>query len=334
MPYALLVGTMMAGGLLAAQMNIDMAVMQKWEAAKVIRYRAVGVYQGRTRVIFGDREGKADVKDTLTLDFVWDKSTRKMVGPVTILDGKSEVSNLKSEGTNCPPPTLMGEYQHFKYVKHTVQSDGLIMMTGVRTFPAASGLAVSGQLQHGAGPRRHGRRANLDRPWQCRSPGDADAERLANLGVGGQEVVHDAGRERLDVHPDADRGPVDARRPASARARRVKLSIDSRRARDYCSHARIPFVPVDAGRSVGAARVGLLSSAQKRRPMLKSSLVGLAALAVLSAAGPAAAQTAPAIEPYTFVAQWNIPRAQWGASWKTSTRTPSRCSRSTPARAP
>ncbi len=138
MPYALLVGTMMAGGLVAAQMNIDMAVMQKWEAAKVIRYHAVGVYQGRTSVVFGDREGKADVKDTVTLDFVWDKTTHKMVGPVTIVDGKSEVSNIKSDGTNCPPPTLMGEYEHFKYVKHTVQSDGLIMMTGVRTFPGAS----------------------------------------------------------------------------------------------------------------------------------------------------------------------------------------------------
>jgi hypothetical protein len=46
--------------------------------------------------------------------------------------------------------------------------------------------------------------------------------------------------------------------------------------------------------------------------MLKSSLVGLAALAVLSAAAPAAAQTAPATEPYTYVAEWNIPRAQWG----------------------
>ena len=47
--------------------------------------------------------------------------------------------------------------------------------------------------------------------------------------------------------------------------------------------------------------------------MFKSSLVGLAAVAVLSAAAPAAAQTAPAVEPYTFVAQWSIPRAQWGA---------------------
>ena len=47
--------------------------------------------------------------------------------------------------------------------------------------------------------------------------------------------------------------------------------------------------------------------------MLKSSLVGLAAVAVLSAAAPAAAQTAPATEPYTFVAEWNVPRAQWVA---------------------
>ena len=48
--------------------------------------------------------------------------------------------------------------------------------------------------------------------------------------------------------------------------------------------------------------------------MLKSSLLGLAAMAaVLSATAPAAAQTAPATEPYTFVAQWAVPRAQWAA---------------------
>ena len=47
--------------------------------------------------------------------------------------------------------------------------------------------------------------------------------------------------------------------------------------------------------------------------MLKFSVVGLATLAALSAAAPAAAQTAPAAEPYTFVAEWNVPRAQWGA---------------------
>jgi hypothetical protein len=48
--------------------------------------------------------------------------------------------------------------------------------------------------------------------------------------------------------------------------------------------------------------------------MLKTSLLGLTALAaVLSAGAPASAQTAPAPEPYTYVAEWTIPRAQWGA---------------------
>jgi len=87
--------------------------------------------------VLGDYEGKADVKDTVTLDFVRDKSTNKIVGPVTVTDGKTEVTNLKSDGTNCPPPTLNGEYEHFKYVKHTVGSDGLITMSGVGTYPVA-----------------------------------------------------------------------------------------------------------------------------------------------------------------------------------------------------
>jgi hypothetical protein len=49
--------------------------------------------------------------------------------------------------------------------------------------------------------------------------------------------------------------------------------------------------------------------------VLKSSLLGLAALtALVSAAAPVSAQTAPApaSEPYTFVAQWQVPRGHWG----------------------
>lgn len=47
--------------------------------------------------------------------------------------------------------------------------------------------------------------------------------------------------------------------------------------------------------------------------MLKFLLPSLTALAALLCAAPAVAQTAPAGEPYTFVAEWSIPRAQWGA---------------------
>lgn len=46
--------------------------------------------------------------------------------------------------------------------------------------------------------------------------------------------------------------------------------------------------------------------------MLKSCLPGLLALVALVSATPAAAQPAPAAEPYTFVAEWNVPRGNWG----------------------
>ena len=47
--------------------------------------------------------------------------------------------------------------------------------------------------------------------------------------------------------------------------------------------------------------------------MLKLSPIGLAFAAVLSVGAAAAAQTAPAAEPYTYVAEWQIPRALWAA---------------------
>ena len=82
----------------------------------------------------------------------------------------------------------------------------------------------------------------------------------------------------------------------------------------YCSEARLPLVCRSIRAPPSERRVSALSpGAQKRRQMLKSSLVGLTALAaVLSVSAPAIAQTAPASEPYTYVAEWNIPRAQWG----------------------
>lgn len=49
--------------------------------------------------------------------------------------------------------------------------------------------------------------------------------------------------------------------------------------------------------------------------MLKTSVLGLTVLVAVLSAAPAAAQTppAPAAEPYTFVAQWQIPRPLWAS---------------------
>lgn len=115
----------------------DMAVAQKWAGAKVVRYRVEGVHKGRVPVVLGDYEGKADVTDRVTVEFTWDAKKRKVVGAVTLADGKTEVGNLKSDGTNCPPPTLKAPYEHFQSVSSSVLGD-LIQIKGTRTYPAAS----------------------------------------------------------------------------------------------------------------------------------------------------------------------------------------------------
>lgn len=126
-----------AVSLLGMQMDgMDMAVAQKWSNAKVIKYHAVATHKGRELVVFGDYEGKADVTDTITVEFTWDNKARKFVGPVTVIDGKSVLTNINSDGTNCGPPTLKGEYEYFQYVSQTVSGDQ-VQLNGTRVYPPA-----------------------------------------------------------------------------------------------------------------------------------------------------------------------------------------------------
>lgn len=117
--------------------GMDMAVAEKWAKAKVVKYRAEGVHKARAPVVFGDYEGKADVSDSLTVEFTWDVRKRKIVGPVTIVDGKTELANIKSDKTNCPPPQLSGAYEHFQSVSHTINNGQQIIIKGTRTYPPA-----------------------------------------------------------------------------------------------------------------------------------------------------------------------------------------------------
>lgn len=118
--------------------DIDEAVAAKWAAAKVVKFHVEGRHDGRVPVVFGDYEGKADVIDRVTLDFTWDFKARKMVSPVVVADGKSELRNIKSDGTNCPPPQLKGEYEHFQAVSNSMTSADQIQIAGKRVYPAAS----------------------------------------------------------------------------------------------------------------------------------------------------------------------------------------------------
>jgi hypothetical protein len=115
----------------------DLAVAEKWGNAKVVTYRVEGVHNGREMVVFGDYEGKADVIDRVTVEFTWDCKKRKVVGPVKVTDGKTELKNIKSDGTNCPPPQLKGEYEHFQSVSNSMTSRDQIQIKGTRTYPPA-----------------------------------------------------------------------------------------------------------------------------------------------------------------------------------------------------
>jgi hypothetical protein len=118
--------------------GMDMAAAQKWASAKVVKYRVEGVHKARAPVVFGDYEGKGDVTDRITVEFTWDVQKQKIISPVTVVDAKSEVANLKSDGTNCGPPQLKGEYEHFQSVSHSVNGGQQIEIKGTRTYPAAS----------------------------------------------------------------------------------------------------------------------------------------------------------------------------------------------------
>ena len=117
---------------------VDMAAMEKWGNAKVVKYRVEGVHNARTSVVHGDYEGKADVIDRITVEFTWDITKSKFVGPVAVTDGKSELKNLKSDGTNCPPPRLDGEYEHFQSLSNSLIGNDQIEIKGTRVYPAAS----------------------------------------------------------------------------------------------------------------------------------------------------------------------------------------------------
>jgi len=131
-----IVATLLGVSTLGAQ-TFDMAAAEKWSAARVVKYRVEGVHRARVPVVFGDYEGKADVTDRIALEFTWDVGAAKVVGAVTRLDGKSEVINIKSDGTNCPPPQLNGPYEHFQSALGSMDGD-LIEAKGVRTYPAAN----------------------------------------------------------------------------------------------------------------------------------------------------------------------------------------------------
>ncbi|HEY8888460.1 MAG TPA: hypothetical protein VIM35_08220 [Gallionella sp.] len=136
--FAVIASLLAFGALAADSGGMDMAVLQKWSSAKIVNYRVEGVHSGRESVVYGDYEGKADVIDHITVEFSWDSQKSKIIGQIKVTDGKSQLLNIKSDGTNCPPPQLKGEYEHFQSVSNSMTSADQIQITGKRTYPPAN----------------------------------------------------------------------------------------------------------------------------------------------------------------------------------------------------
>jgi hypothetical protein len=135
---SLLVTVVSLLSLLAPQYGgMDMEAVKKWDAAKVVQYRVEGVHNARATVVLGDYEGKADIFDRVTVEFTWDVKKRRIVGAVMVKDFKTELKNIRSDGTNCPPPQLNGEYEHFQSLSNSLISSDQIQIKGTRTYPPA-----------------------------------------------------------------------------------------------------------------------------------------------------------------------------------------------------
>ena len=122
------------GASAAHAQQMDMAIMQKWAAADVIRYHIVGVYQART-FIASDGSGQADITDGLIVDLDWKLSESKPVGKPKFQNVKTVVKNLGDRSTNCLPPVLKGDYEHFDVLSIKEDLAGGLELQVKTTYP-------------------------------------------------------------------------------------------------------------------------------------------------------------------------------------------------------
>jgi len=120
----------------ASAQQIDMALIQKWAAAEVVRYHAEGVYHGWTNVSDKWADAEGDASDALVVDFEWNLRQRQLVGTPTFSNASSKVAGMRSASGDCPVAQLAGSYEHF--TASAVDSDGQPRLTvhGARTFAA------------------------------------------------------------------------------------------------------------------------------------------------------------------------------------------------------
>ncbi len=117
---------------LAQQM--DMAAMQYWGTAELIKYHIVGVYQGAT-FIASDGAGLADIGDRVVIDLNWKMSQQTVVGTPTIQNTKSSIAKIRDLTPACLAPVLQGEYEHYELLSVKAGLAGVLTFTSSTSYP-------------------------------------------------------------------------------------------------------------------------------------------------------------------------------------------------------
>jgi hypothetical protein len=118
----------------AGAQQMDLAAMQKWGSAEMVKYHIVGVYQATT-FIASDGAGQADVTDRVIIDLDWKMSQQAIVGTPAIQNFKSTTANVRDRAPKCMAPVLKGEYEHYELLSVKMGLGGALDFTSRATYP-------------------------------------------------------------------------------------------------------------------------------------------------------------------------------------------------------
>lgn len=121
-----------------APAGFDMGAIQKWQAAKVVRFKISGVFKGTTSIARGQdaQYAEAVVTDGFTVEVDFQMRQQETVGAPKFTNTRSTMTGVASPGmVKCPPPTPQGEFEFFEITK-VVNGQTSLELQGTRTFPS------------------------------------------------------------------------------------------------------------------------------------------------------------------------------------------------------
>jgi len=120
----------------ASAQGIDMKLLDKWNAVKIIRFDVVGeIADKHVQIPPTDADLYADVSDRVVLSFYWDKGRQAIVGTPKFRNEPARVSNLTGMEKGCPSGEINGRYEHFELLRVEDQGRGTVKLVGERIHP-------------------------------------------------------------------------------------------------------------------------------------------------------------------------------------------------------